>query len=101
MTLVEVVEAKEEILINYINENLTPTVENKVTNGEVFTPLSIVNEMLDKLPKKVWGNPKLKWLDPSVGIGNFMIIIYLFMSLFINKARILIIYTTYINISGA
>jgi hypothetical protein len=43
--------------------------------GEVFTPLSLVNEMLDKLPKEVWSNPNLKWLDPANGIGNFPVIV--------------------------
>jgi hypothetical protein len=31
--------------------------------------------MLDKLPKEVWRNPNLKWLDPANGIGNFPVII--------------------------
>jgi hypothetical protein len=39
--------------------------------GEVFTPRQLIDEMLDTLPKDVWGNPDLKWLDPAVGIGNF------------------------------
>ena len=37
----------------------------------------IVNEMLDKLPEKVWLNKNLKWLDPASGMGNFPIVIYL------------------------
>ena len=32
--------------------------------------------MLDKLPKEVWSNPDLKWFDPAVGVGNFMIFVY-------------------------
>ena len=32
--------------------------------------------MLDKLPKDVWTNPNLKWLDPANGIGNFPIVVY-------------------------
>lgn len=39
--------------------------------GEVFTPRQLIDEMLDTLPKEVWSNPDLKWLDPAVGIGNF------------------------------
>ena len=64
-------------LLEFINENLTPNLKNKKEHGEVFTPISLVKEMLDKLPKNVWINPDLKWLDPSVGIGNFAIIVYL------------------------
>jgi site-specific DNA-methyltransferase (adenine-specific) len=41
--------------------------------GEVFTPLPLVNEMLDKLPSNLWSNPDLKWIDPSCGNGNFLL----------------------------
>ena len=39
--------------------------------------MKLVNEMLDKLPKEVWENKNLKWLDPCVGMGNFIIGVYL------------------------
>jgi hypothetical protein len=39
--------------------------------GEVMTPIPLVEEMLDKLPSKVWSNPNLKWLDPCNGVGIF------------------------------
>jgi hypothetical protein len=41
--------------------------------GEVFTPLPLVNEMLDKLPTNLWSNPNLKWIDNSCGNGNFLL----------------------------
>ena len=45
--------------------------------GEVFTPLSLVKEMVATLPEEVWSNPNLKWLDPCNGMGNFpLIVIY-------------------------
>lgn len=47
----------------------------KKSFGEVFTPFSLVNEMLDTLPVEVWSNPNLKWADLCNGMGNFMIII--------------------------
>jgi hypothetical protein len=43
----------------------------KKEHGEVMTPLTLVNEMLDKLPSEVWVNPNLKWLDPCNGVGTF------------------------------
>ena len=64
-------------LLEYINDNLTPKEKEKKEAGEVFTPIYIVEEMLDKLPKKVWSDHTLKWLDPAVGIGNFPICVYL------------------------
>jgi len=39
--------------------------------GEVMTPISLVDDMLDTLPKEVWTNPNLKWLDPANGVGVF------------------------------
>lgn len=39
--------------------------------GEVMTPISLVNDMLDTLPTEVWSNPNLKWLDPCNGVGIF------------------------------
>ena len=64
-------------LLEYINDNLTPKEKEKKEAGEVFTPISIVEEMLDKLPPHVWSDHTLKWLDPAVGIGNFPICVYL------------------------
>lgn len=50
--------------------------KKKNTNGEVFTPPELINDMLDKLPIDVWSNPNLKWLDPCAGIANFTYIIF-------------------------
>ena len=46
------------------------------TRGEVFTPIYLINEMLDKLPNEVWENPNLKWLEPSAGDGRFVKAVY-------------------------
>tara|TARA_Y100000593_G_scaffold93444_1_gene188325 strand:- start:115 stop:5331 length:5217 start_codon:yes stop_codon:yes gene_type:complete len=64
-------------LLEYINNNLAPKEKERKEKGEVFTPISIIEEMLDKLPKNVWSDHTLKWLDPAVGIGNFPICVYL------------------------
>ena len=63
-------------LLNFINERLKPKDIEKKKYGEVFTPIPLIEEMLDKLPIEVWSNPNLKWLDPANGMGNFMISIY-------------------------
>jgi adenine-specific DNA-methyltransferase len=45
--------------------------------AEVMTPLELVKEMLNTLPKEVWSNPDLKWLDPANGAGTFpYVVIY-------------------------
>ena len=62
--------------MDYIKEHSKLDVNKKKLYGEVFTPPKLINEMLDTLPKEVWKNPELKWLDPCAGIANFPFIIY-------------------------
>ena len=49
------------------------TYEKRKDNDEVFTPNSLINDMLDKLPEEVWSNPNKTWLDPCAGLGNFSV----------------------------
>ncbi len=44
--------------------------------GEVFTPPTLINAMLDKLPPSVWTDSTKKWLDPAAGFGNFFMEVY-------------------------
>ena len=41
--------------------------------GEVFTPRSLIREMLSKLPNEVWFDPNKTWFEPSAGDGNFLV----------------------------
>ena len=41
--------------------------------GEVFTPLPLVDEILDKLPPTVFTDPTKTFLDPACGDGNFLV----------------------------
>ena len=76
MSLQSLIDNPKELL-ELINDCLKPKDIEKKENGEVFTPMFIVNEMLDKLPIEVWKNKNLKWLDPATGMGNFPIAVYL------------------------
>ena len=49
------------------------TYEKRKGNDEVFTPNSLINEMLDQLPEAIWSNPDKSWLDPCAGLGNFSV----------------------------
>jgi hypothetical protein len=60
------------------NETIKKILENQIFRksfAEVFTPDFLINEMTKKLPKFVWKNPNLKWLDNSCGSGNFLVFI--------------------------
>ena len=71
-------------LMKFIDGELTPKKKEKTDNGEVFTPLSLVKEMIDKLDdayknehgRSIFTEKDFKWLDPAVGIGNFPIVVY-------------------------
>jgi len=67
---------KKKELLKLLMDSLTPKETEKKQFGEVFTPLELIEEMLDKLPSHVWSDPNLKWLDPAAGIGNFPVCIY-------------------------
>lgn len=56
--------------------NLLLNKDNKLQFGEVITPFSLIEKIIHLLPNEVFLNPKFTWLDPCVGSGNFMIILY-------------------------
>lgn len=60
----------------FINEHLPIRTKEKDKFGEVFTPIHLIEELLNALPKNVWSNPNLRWLDPAAGVGNFGLLIY-------------------------
>jgi 16S rRNA G966 N2-methylase RsmD len=68
---------KPKELLELIQECLTIKDIEKKLYGEVFTPMKLINDMLDKLPKKVWKKKHYKWLDICCGMGNFAIAVYL------------------------
>jgi len=65
-----------DTVMKIINKHLTPKNKQKKMYGEVFTPVELIEMMFDYLPKTVWSNPELKWLDPANGIGNFPIVVF-------------------------
>lgn len=67
---------KDVKVLNIIQQRLTIREEEKELYGEVFTPLELIINMFSQLPDDIWLNTELKWLDPSSGIGNFLIVVY-------------------------
>ena len=61
---------------NYFDNSEANKKIKKEDNGEVLTPFGLVFEMLSEIPEYIWRDKSLKWLDPVVGDGHFMIILY-------------------------
>ena len=64
-------------LTNILRKYVKVSEVEKKKFGEVMTPLELVAEMLRTLPKEVWSNPDLKWLDPCNGSGPFLSMVIL------------------------
>ncbi len=43
-----------------------------LSNDEVFTPPTLVNDILDLLPQELWSNPNATFLDPVTKSGVFL-----------------------------
>jgi len=58
-----------------IETNYNPDVLSclaNLSNDEVFTPPSLVNDILDLLPKELWSNQNARFLDPVCKSGVFL-----------------------------
>ena len=58
-----------------MNNNYNPDVLSclaNLSNDEVFTSTDIANKMLDLLPKEIWNNPNVTFLDPVTKTGVFL-----------------------------
>ena len=50
--------------------------EYKELYGEVETPLFFVEKMFEMIPKEIFKNKDLKWLDVGCGTGIFSMYLY-------------------------
>jgi len=85
MSLQSLIDRPKELL-ELIDSCLKPKDVEKKKYGEVFTPMNLINEMLDKLDEhyqkenngiSIFSNKNYKWFDPANGMGNFPIAIYM------------------------
>ena len=76
---------KPKELLELIHNCLKTKQKEKQENGEVFTPMNIVFELLDNLDNKymkkngksIFSELHFKWFDPASGMGNFPVAVYL------------------------
>ena len=64
-------------IYGHISQNLEVRENEKNEFGEVFTSSVLIDELFDNLPASYWTNPKLTWLDPCSGKGNFLALAYI------------------------
>jgi hypothetical protein len=84
MSLQSLIDKPKELL-ELIDSCLKPKQKEKQENGEVFTPMCLVFEMLDNLDKhyieengrSIFAEKDFKWFDPASGMGNFPVAVYL------------------------
>jgi hypothetical protein len=62
---------KEKCIYESKNYLLSRSEERMKQYGEVFTPVHLVLEMLEQLPKEIWDEGKT-FLDPTCGNGQFL-----------------------------
>ena len=67
--------AEPEDLRKLIAKHLMPTIKEKKDHAEIPTPVSLVDEMLEKIPENFWMKPKTV-LEPCCGKGNFVLGIF-------------------------
>ena len=93
-------------LQSFINKRLKTDVNDRIEYGEVFTPLYLIDEMLDKLDEhyikehnKSIFSENIKYFDPASGIGNFIVCLYLRLIKHFDKKHILenMIYMSELN----
>ena len=71
-------------LLDYLKKSLKPKELEKKKFGEVFTPMELIDEMMDKLDihykkqhkKSIFSESSFKWYDPSAGMGSFPVNVY-------------------------
>jgi len=84
MSLQSLIDKPKELL-ELIDSCLKPKQKEKQENGEVFTPMNLIFEMLDNLDKhyikehlrSIFMEKNFKWFDPASGMGNFPVAVYL------------------------
>ena len=73
--------------LNEFKQNFDVTKEDKLKYGEIYTPFSLIKNMMSLIPEFYFKDPNLKWLDAGAGSGYFSI--YLFNKLDIGLKTII------------
>ena len=62
---------------NKHNQNVGSTIERSderiKETQEVFTPMELVEQMIDEIPEELLKDPSSTFIDNSAGCGNFLV----------------------------
>jgi len=83
------IENEYKILKEYYDEVLNKDSSLVKTSNDEPTPLTCVEEMVNKIPDDFWKSEDIKILDPCCGCGNFPIVIYFKLLKYHAKEKIL------------
>ena len=78
-----------DIIKDYYDITLNKDKKLVITSNDEPTPLTCVEEMINKIPENFWKNKNIKILDPCCGCGNFPIVIYFKLIKYHDKDHIL------------
>ncbi len=70
------IETQYDLLKEHYDKTLNRDTNLVETSNDVPTPITCIEEMVGKIPEKVWKNATLRILDPCCGCGNFFFVIY-------------------------
>ena len=73
----------------YYDNILNKNEDLVVTSNDEPTPIACVEEMINKIPEKIWKDKNIKILDPCCGCGNFPLVIYYKLIKYHDKEHIL------------
>jgi len=61
----------QSININEYIQDFSVSINNKIQYGEVHTPFSVIEDMLDMVPPDIFEDKDIHWIDPACGCGYF------------------------------
>ena len=59
-----------------IKQRFDVSKEDKLYYGEIYSPFSLITDMLNLFEDSVFEDPEKKWLDVGAGLGYFSIILF-------------------------
>lgn len=75
-----------EKVIQLYDRHMSPLYYERKNLGQVFTPFDLINLLIDQIPLSKMSDPDTTFLDPSAGMGGFLIVLYKRLMLSLRKA---------------